>query len=114
MRRRRLVDCPDTVESFTAELSHALSTINSLLKFTKNESSTLALGERVLMADGGEAEFAPCSSVLLHCSFASGSFLNGAGAQDVIASIALDAAPGNQIMFQPQVAPRMKKKKKLP
>ena len=75
------IDCQDTVNSFTAEFTHALSTINSLLKFTKNESSALALGERVFMTDGGEAEFAPCSSVLLHCSLASGSFLNGAGAR---------------------------------
>jgi hypothetical protein len=100
------IRCPDTIGSFTAEFTHALSTINQLLKFTKDKSTTLALGERVLMADA-EAEFAPCSSVLLHCSLASGSFINGAGAQDVIASIALDASPGNQIMFQPQVAPRI-------
>ena len=77
------------------------------MKFTKTESATKAQGERVLMADGGEAEFAPCSSVLLYCSLASGSYLNGAGAQDTVASIALDATPGSQIMYQPQVSPRI-------
>ena len=64
------------IDGFTAEFTHADSTINSLLKFTKNESATRVQGKRVLMADG-EAEFAPCSSVLLHCSLASGSYLNG-------------------------------------
>ena len=61
------------------------------------------------MADGGEAdlEFAPCSSLLLHCSLASGSYLNGSSAQDVVASIALDASPGSQVMYMPQVAPRI-------
>ena len=46
------------------------STINQLLKFTKSETATRAQGERVLMTDGAEAEFAPCSSILLHCSLA--------------------------------------------
>ena len=96
-----------TIDGFTAEFAHADSTINSLLKFTKDVSATRAQGEQVLMADGAEAEFAPCSSVLLHCSLASGSYLNGAGAQDVVASIALDATPGSQIMFMPQVSPRV-------
>ena len=100
------INAQDGIDGFTAEFTHVDSTINQLLKFTKNESATKAQGERVLMADGAEAEFAPCSSILLHCSLASGSYLNGAGAQDVVASIALDAQPGSQIMFMPQVAPR--------
>ena len=95
------------IDGFTAEFAHVDSTSNSLLKFTNNESAMCALGERVLMADGGEAEFAPCSSLILHCSLASGSYLNGSGSQDVVASIALDATPGSQIMYMPQVAPHI-------
>ena len=92
------------IDGFTAEFTHVNSSINLLLKFTKDESATRAQGERVLMA-GAVAEFTPCSSVLLHCSLASGSFLNGAGAQDVVASIGLDATPGSQIMYTPQMSP---------
>ena len=101
------INAQDGIDGFTAEFDHIDSTINSLLKFTKVESASRAQGERVLMADGAEAEFAPCSSILLHCSLASGSYLNGSAGQDVIASIALDAQPGSQIVFMPQVAPRI-------
>ena len=101
------INAPDNIDGFTAEFGHVDSTINTLLKFTKDEGASRVQGERVLMADGAEAEFAPCSSILLHCSLASGPYLNGAGAQDVIASIALDATPGSQIMFMPQVSPRI-------
>ena len=39
------INVQDNIDGFTAEFAHVDSTINSLLKFTKNESATRALGD---------------------------------------------------------------------
>jgi len=93
--------------ALVADFSDIRSTIGTLLGFDANVRMIVQdVTNRDVFEGTSIAKLAPVSSLMLHCSAARGSIVNGQVGGDVIASIPLDATPGTQILYQPLHAPR--------
>ena len=84
------------------------STIGALLGFTAGGQSTLSSGVTRQYTGATVANFAPISSLQVHCDACRGSSVNGSSGSDVMAEVSLDAAAGRQILHRPFHTPRVR------
>ena len=91
------------------EVDFQNSSVAPLLGFTQNARFTVAYGAPI-KSDTFEsqtiADMAPVSSLIIKCSAARGSIINGNMQSDTIAAIPILAEVGHQILYSPFQTPR--------
>lgn len=104
----RPVNLGNPITNLNVAFSDSRSTLRNLLGFDAEDVTLTSPNAKDLYEASNVANLAPISSLQLHCSAARGAIVHGSSASSCIASIALDASPGHQILHRPFHTPRIR------